>query len=160
MAPEGTPLIADSTNNCGCYYLALPDERRVRNVRSRFWVPDPLVPAWLPEAFPSEPLHWRIASGWHQVQHVDARALPDTGRVYELLPYDQLELLPASGGRESVFGRNGIMKDSTRIEPYFFFSMGIPGIGKMRQRGNHPITLVGRAHFTDPQLFNDMFEFR
>jgi hypothetical protein len=29
----------------------------------------------------------------------------------------------------------------------------------MRQRGHHAIKLVGRAHFDDPQLFDESFEF-
>jgi hypothetical protein len=38
--------------------------------------------------------------------------------------------------------------------------MGIPSVGSMRQRGHHAIKLVGQAHFDDPQLFDETFEYR
>jgi hypothetical protein len=44
-----------------------------------------------------------------------------------------------------------------RIEPLIFFSMGIPSIGSMRQRGHHAIELTGRDHFDDPLLFEKNF---
>jgi hypothetical protein len=58
-----------------------------------------------------------------------------------------------------VFSPTGIMKDSWRIEPYIFFSMGIHNIGYMRQRGHHAIKMIGRGHFTDPDLFDKSFMF-
>ena len=42
----------------------------------------------------------------------------------------------------------------------FPFSMGIPSVGSMRQRGNHPIALRGRVHFDDPYLFEQNFVFK
>jgi hypothetical protein len=38
--------------------------------------------------------------------------------------------------------------------------MGIPKVGYMRQRGHHAIKLAGRAHFTDPDLFDNNFIFK
>ena len=79
---------------------------------------------------------------------------------YALIPYEVLESLPREDGQSaSVFTPAGIMKDSRRIEPYIFFSMGIADIGYMRQRGHHAIKMVGRGHFTDPHLFDDSFKF-
>ena len=89
-----------------------------------------------------------------------ARELPADAIAYELRPYDELEALPRTeGGTESVCTPDGIMKDASRIEPYIFFSMGIPKVGYMRQRGHHAIKLVGRAHFTDTSIFDSYFEF-
>ena len=34
--------------------------------------------------------------------------------------------------------------------------MGIVDIGSMRQRGHHAIKLVGREHFDDPDLFDEL----
>jgi hypothetical protein len=82
------------------------------------------------------------------------------GFFYSLRPYAVLESLPVSDGRNaSVFSAEGIMKDSKRIEPYLFFSMGIPKVGYMRQRGHHAIKMVGREHFTNPHLFDRNFIF-
>ena len=83
------------------------------------------------------------------------------GIPYALVPYETLESLPKGDGRsESVFSPAGIMKTSWRIEPMIFFSMGIPDIGYMRQRGHHAIKMVGRRHFTDPDLYDSSFLFK
>ena len=100
-----------------------------------------------------------VNSGWHQVEQVGAASPEDAGAIsYSLAPYAVLESLPSDAGtRESVFTPEGIMKDSRRIEPYIFFSMGIPKVGYMRQRGHHAIKMVGREHFSNPYLFDDNF---
>jgi len=86
--------------------------------------------------------------------------MPDKTIIYELLPYDVLKSLPQEDGlRESVFTPDGIMKNSSRIEPYILFSMGIPNVGYMRQRGHHAIKLVGREHFTNPYIYDKNFVF-
>ncbi|MCG8431505.1 MAG: hypothetical protein MJA29_10075 [Candidatus Omnitrophica bacterium] len=157
---DGMPLIADITNNCGCYYFALPRNERVAEVIKRPGKPDPLVPGWLPDTYPEQPLKLRINTGWHQVQHVDA-GMPDQSLTYRLTSYETLEILPSGEETtESAFTSSGIMKGSWRLEPFLFFSMGIPKVGYMRQRGNHAIKLTGRAHFTDPYLFERDFKFK
>jgi hypothetical protein len=56
-----------------------------------------------------------------------------------------------------MFDANGIAVGTERIEPLIFFSMGIPSIGSMRQRGHHAIELTGHDHFDDPLLFEKNF---
>jgi hypothetical protein len=56
-----------------------------------------------------------------------------------------------------MFDAKGIAVSTERIEPLIFFSMGIPSIGSMRQRGHHAIELTGRDHFDDPLLFEKNF---
>jgi hypothetical protein len=158
--PEGIPILVDIMNNCGCYYFYVPRKEKIAKINFSSDGLYPFVPAWLPDEFPGRRLSLRINSGWHQVQKVSARKLAADVITYELRPYDELEVLPQQGGRtESVFAPDGIMKDSSRIEPYIFFSMGIPKVGYMRQRGHHAIKLVGRAHFTDTDVFDSYFEF-
>lgn len=159
---RGRADLIDIINNCGCYYLIVPRRERIQRVTPTFSGLYPFVPAYLPDDFPDRPLTLRIISGWHQIERVSAETPPaGTSRKYRLRPYEQLESLPrADGSRASAFTGQGIMKDSERIEPYIFFSMGIPKIGYMRQRSHHAIELVGRAHFTDPDLYNRYFEFR
>lgn len=159
--PDGRPVMADIMNNCGCYYFYVPRKERVEKVLTSSDGLYPFVPTWLPDEFPRHRLSLRINSGWHQIQKVFAEEIPANTITYEMLPYDVLEAVPHAGnGTESVFSPKGIMKDSSRIEPYIFFSMGIPKIGYMRQRGHHAIKLVGRAHFTDPDLFDNNFIFK
>lgn len=157
----GRPVMLDIMNNCGCYYFSVPRKERVKQVIQSSNKLYPFVPTWLPDDFPQKRLNLRINSGWHQIQHVYTGDVPSNTLTYQLVPYDVLESLPqADGMTESVFSPKGIMKDSSRIEPYIFFSMGIPKVGYMRQRGHHAIKLIGRAHFTDTDLFDNSFVFK
>ena len=158
---SGQPVMVDVMNTCGCYYFFVPRREAVKDVIPNPRGIDPLVPTWLPDTYPRQPLNFRINSGWHQVQQVFAEDVPTGSVTYQLKPYDVLESLPhGDHGFESVFNPKGIMKDSKRIEPVVFFPMGVPDIGYMRQRGHHPIKLIGRAHFTDPYLFEENFIFK
>jgi hypothetical protein len=155
---RGTPFTMDIVNDCGCYHLFAPQKERVAQIVSKPLKFDPFVPQWLPNVFPDQRLGVRLNSGWHQVQRViAAKDFPDP-IPYELVPYDILEALPREGGQtESIFNAKGIAKCSKRIERFILFSMGIPKIGSMRQRGHHAIELIGRAQFDDPDLFDESF---
>jgi hypothetical protein len=158
---RGVPVMVDVMNNCGCYYFFVPRRKIVSEVIPEPRGIDPLVPTWLPDDYPQQPLNVRINTGWHQAQRVFAKNLPANATVYHLEPYNRLESLPHNDHRfESIFDPDGIMKDSSRIEPIIFFPMGVPKIGYMRQRGHHAIKLVGRAHFTDPYLYDKSFKFK
>ncbi len=157
---DGIPIFLDVVNNCGCYHFFAPKTQRVIPRPAKATV-GPLVATELPENFPNDSLQLRIGAGWHQVQHLDAAALPPKSQTYNLVPYEELEELPHSDGRrESVFNSKGIMKGSNRIEPLFFFSMGIAKVGSMRQRGHHPLKLVGKDYFTNPFLFDQNFIYK
>lgn len=159
---DGRPFMMDAMNNCGCYHFFVPERSTVIQIKPRRLKLDPFVPQWLPSLGESGRLGFRINSGWHQVERVfSVDEQSGDGIEYKLVPYEQLESLDGANGlHESLFSERGIARGSGRIEPLIFFSMGIPSIGSMRQRGNHPIDLVGRAHFDDPELFNKNFEFR
>jgi hypothetical protein len=157
----GEPLMADIMNSCGCYYFFVPQKDIIAKVVTRPGEIAPLVPAWLPAEFPGKQMNLRVSSGWHQVQKIFVDDGSAPGIAYSLIPYEALESLPNEAGqRESVFSPAGIMKNSWRIEPYIFFSMGIHSIGYMRQRGHHAIKMIGRGHFTDPDLYDSSFLFK
>jgi len=157
---SGNPVMADAMNSCGCYYFFIPRKEYVKEIIKKPHDFAPLVPTWLPDEFPKEPMNFWINSGWHQIQNIRAGGIPAEPVHYELLPYHLLESLPQENGlKESVFTPEGIMKNSYRIEPYIFFSMGIPKIGYMRQRGHHAIKMVGREHFTNPEIYDRNFVF-
>jgi len=95
------------------------------------------------------------------VERLLATVPPLDAVPYELAPYEALEVLAHENGKsESIFNARGIAKGSDKIEPFILFSMGIPSVGSMRQRGNHPIALTGRVHFDDPNLFEENFVFK
>jgi hypothetical protein len=157
----GKPFMVDVVNDCGCYHLFAPNRDRVARTITKPFMFDPFVPQWLPDVAEGERLGVRLNSGWHQVQRlITAKDFPNP-IPYELVPYDILEILPHEEGRtESIFDSGGIAKCAERIERFILFSMGIPMIGSMRQRGHHAIELIGRAHFDDPDLFDRSFVFK
>jgi hypothetical protein len=154
--------MVDVTNNCGCYHFFVPNEDRFDQVISKSLRLDAFVPQTLPELGRGKRLGIRVNSGYHQVERLLIADTPSDSIPYELVPYQVLEALPREGDRtESMFDEKGIAKGSKRWkEEVLFFSMGIPSVGSMRQRGNHPLVLVGRAHFDDPWLFEKNFVFK
>jgi hypothetical protein len=163
LAPDGAPFMLDVMNNCGCYHFFVPDRAAVRGGRRNAGELPPFVPRFLPEGFPRERLLLRVNSGWHQVDHVGTLPLPPGAAAadYRLFNYERLESLPAGeAGRMSLFGPDGVARGSERIEPLLLFSMGVPKVGSMRQRGHHAVRFIGRAHFDDPDLIDCSFDFR
>jgi hypothetical protein len=158
---QGRVFMVDVENNCGCYHLFVPDKERVDRILSKPLMFDAMVSQWLPRVSSGEHLGIRINSGWHQVQHlISVREAPDPV-PYELMPYEVLEMLPHEDGRtESIFDARGVAKGSERVERFILFSMGIPSVGSMRQRGHHAIELIGRVHFDDPHLSDQSFVFK
>jgi hypothetical protein len=70
-------------------------------------------------------------------------------------------MLPQNGDlHKSMFNPRGIGKYSERVESDIFIPMGVPQVGRMRQRGHHAVKFVGRAHFDDPYLFDKHFDFK
>lgn len=161
LDPEGKPFMVDVMNNCGCYHFFSPRKEAVLEVKSRPYGLEPFVPEWMPEVEPGERFGIRVNSGWHQVERLLPVYAFKNGIKYDLVPYRSLESLPTgSGNHRSIFDSRGIAIGTGRIEPLVFFSMGIPSIGSMRQRGHHAIELTGHDHFDDPMLFEKNFIFR
>jgi hypothetical protein len=161
IANSGKPFMVDIMNNCGCYHLFVPRKEKVHQIRPSPLAIDAFVPAWLAEDFPQKRLTIRVISGWHQVANIDARRIPVDFIPYRLAPYQRLEMLPKNDSHyESMFTAKGIRKYTERIESDIFIPMGVPQVGRMRQRGHHAIKFVGRAHFDDPHLFDKHFEFK
>ena len=158
---HGDVVMVDIMNSCGCYHFYAPRKGLVKVKKPSSHSLYPFVVTWLPDNYPEDQLVLRVNSGWHQIENLYAEKIPTGSASYRLASYDVLESLPHSNGRmESVFDSKGIMKNSWRIEPYFLFSMGIPRIGYMRQRSHHAIHIVGRTHFTDPDILDRYFDFR
>jgi hypothetical protein len=161
LDPDGVPFLVDIMHSCGCYHFFLPDWRRTARIVFRPPSLSPLVPAWMPPDFPARPLRLRVSSGWHQVLHVATGGTARETTAYALEPYARLEALPREDGPpRSVFDHRGRMPGTERFEDLLFFSMGIPAVGQMRQRGHHATQFVGREIFDDPGLLDRHFEFR
>jgi hypothetical protein len=157
---QGRPFMWDVMMDCGCYHLFAPEKERVERIISKPFQFDPFVPQWLPVIPPEKRIGIRIMSGWHQVQRLIAVEEAFDSIPYELVPYNILEALPEWDRTKSIFDAKGIVRGSERVERFILFSMGIPSIGSMRQRGHHAIELIGRALFDDPNLFDQSFIFK
>jgi hypothetical protein len=55
------------------------------------------------------------------------------------------------------FAPDGIVHASDRPERYWFWPLGIPSAGAMRQWGHHATAFVGRRHFDEPFLVERYF---
>jgi hypothetical protein len=74
------------------------------------------------------------------------------------VPYDRLRSLPLpDGGRRSMFGPDGIVPGSERLERFILWPTGVPSPGAMRQSGRHAVAFVGERHFDDPFALDRMF---
>jgi hypothetical protein len=157
LAADGRPLLVQSMNNCGCYHQFFPGAE-LPPPRPVPFAPDPLVPQALPEPAPGQRLAVYVNAGWHQVIRLAAVDPPTAPPSYALADYRDLEQLPGPDGTiASLFDGDGLLPGSERVERWLFFSMGIPSVGSMRQRGHLPITLLGREHYDDPQLLERNF---
>jgi hypothetical protein len=158
---QGKVFMVDVENNCGCYHFFAPEKDRIDQVLPRALRFDPFVAQWLPAIPSGEHLGIRINSGWHQVQRLIPIGHVADSIPYAIMPYDVLETLPHEEGRtESIFNSKGIVKGSKRVERFILFSMGIPSIGSMRQRGHHATELIGKETFDNPYLFDQNFVFK
>lgn len=159
LAPDGEPLLYDSMHACGCYHFFFPTPR----VRAR---PAPrtldewlFVPHELRRPAERERVVLRVASRTHYLQAVRFAAAAGTAaRAYALREADVLRSLAAPGGRRSLFGADGLVAGSERLERFVFWPMGIRSAGAMRQWGRHATAFVGRRHFDDPLLLDVRFE--
>jgi len=155
---DGRPLISDVIHNCGCYQTYFPTPRLLlRSALSRAYLEAPLVFPVMSEDGPPEIL---LASGTHLIRRVSWGAMRRPGRQLETATYDELLSLPRNGGRQSMFGHYGIVSGSERGERFLLWPMGVRSAGAMRQWGRHAIAFVGRRHFDDPSLVEDLFAYR
>ncbi len=153
----GSALLYDSIHPCGCYHLFFPSSDLHLRPQALDLPEPPLVPQPAPHLKPGERIVIRIASGTHYIQRVYANV--KQGTVYEWRDYQELYTLPVTDDKtRSLFNGNGLVPGSERNERWLLWPMGIPSPGSMRERGRHATAFVGRRHFDDPYLLEQLFE--
>lgn len=161
LTPTGEPWVFDSIHGCGCYHQFFPTARAALKTRPDTLDETAFVPQSLPAVEPGERLTLRLASGTHYLQRIAAaHAAGNDGIDYRFANDDSLRSLPAGGARKSLFRPDGIVPGTERGERYWFWPMGVPEPGAMRQWGRHATAFVGRRHFDDPDLFEKYFEMK
>lgn len=162
LSTDGDPLVVDSIHPCGCYHQFFP----TANVQA---LPAPVAagewafaPTTLPAHTVGAHIAVRIATRSHYLNHVALDQAAST-HGYTLVPEDELRSLPtlsASQGRRSIYGPDGFVAGTARLERWLFWPMGIPNAGAMRQWGHHATAFVGRRHFDDADLIEKRFQIK
>jgi len=165
LGPDGRPMIFDSIHACGCYHLFFPvppltakPGPPARDIQERAE-----VPARGPKLAPGDRVAIWLAGVSHYIQTLSTttKAEPEATQVhsYDMVPADGLRRLDwPSGGSRSMYGPDGIVDGTERLERFLLWPMGIASPGAMRQWGTHATAFVGRRHFDDPWLFEDAFQ--
>lgn len=158
LQPNGNVLAYDSIHPCGCYHKVYPasSELQPRN-------PDQAgQPVFYPDRAPnarSERIQLTLEPDTHYVVNVDSVTEDDLPtRRYRLRDADHLRHLPDGTGYGSLYDRNGFVPGTRRTERWFFWPLGVPSAGAMRQPGLHAIAFIGKRHFDDPAVLEDVLE--
>lgn len=167
LKPDGDVLFYDSIHSCGCYHKLFPVDPSL--TLAEISGDRPVVasrPA--PDA-----RHRQVALLVEPDTHylLDARAAPpNTGAElpiasgpprasYDMLHADQLRRLPdPQRGFSSLYDNRGLVPESRRPERWLLWPLGVPSAGAMRQPGQHATAFIGRRHFDDPRLAEELFE--
>lgn len=155
---SGQALLYDSIHACGCYHQLFPGPALRLRPETAQWAEPPLAPQPAPALGYGERLILRLSSGSHSLQRVYAgrpgAATPLDGRDYTALYAIPVE----NGAPRSLFGPDGLVAGSERAERWWLWPMGVPSAGAMRERGRHAIAFVGRRHFDDADLLDQLFQ--
>ena len=160
LAEDGRPLVYDSIHACGCYHFIFPTRSLRENVGRN---PNgdvkerPAILNIAPEPRKGERVLLRLATASHYLVGVGTasnKLAGDAVSHYRFANAQGLRSLPlAKGGRKSLYGPDGIVAGSERLERYVLWPMGVQSPGAMRQWGTQATAFVDRRHFDDPDLF-------
>ena len=159
LGRDGHPVFYDSMHNCGCYHLFFPaDSISQRKSKSGF-EEDVIIPEFSSGLLKSGSIVIRVASGTHYLQRIDNVSVTKSDTKYMFSNYDDLRSITLpSGHTRSMFGPDGLVAGTERMERWLLWPMGILAPGSMRQWGHHATAFIGRRHFDDPDLFDRYFE--
>jgi hypothetical protein len=158
LKPDGSVLLYDTIHPCGCYHYFFPGSELVLQQQALTLPEPPLVPQSAPSLQPDERTVIRVASTTHYIQRVYAGHAA-TGTFYSWRDYGELYATAVNGDvKLRLFAGDGLVQGSERSERWLLWPMGIPSAGAMRERGRHATAFVGRRHFDDADLLNQLFE--
>jgi hypothetical protein len=153
---EGRVLAYDSIHPCGCYYTLFPGEgwesaRLAGNQEPIF------APRHAPIPGRDERVLLLLETGTRYFLDVTISAWPVPASQLSPVPSATLRSLPLpDGSRASVFEPDGLIPVSQRPERFFLWPLGVPSAGSMRQPGTQAIAFIGRRHFDDAYLLQDL----
>ena len=160
LSPEGTPIAFDSIHGCGCYYLLFPSQG--------YWAiapKDGAEPVLSPKAIATIPsghhLLLRLQSRTHYLQQTSLsdNTFKVATRTYIFHELEQLRALQMpNGSKRSLYSEDGIIEASERAERFLLWPYGVASPGAMRQWGTHAIAFIGKRHFDDPFLLENLVD--
>ena len=160
LGDDGKPIAYDSIHACGCYHLVFPVRapKQLAPIQKRERLQErPAILPIAPVVGAGKRIELRVASRTHYLQSIGIRnATGDqrSRRHYSLMSDDELRSLPlASGERRSLFGPDGLVSGTDRLERFLLWPTGVLSPGAMRQWGHHAIAFADKRHFDDPDLF-------
>ena len=160
LSPGGAPIAFDSVHACGCYYLLFPSQG-YQAIPPKDGAEPVLSPKAIATISPGHRLLLRIQTRTHYLQQTSI--LNDTIEAatpgYKFNELEQLRSLQIpNGSRRSLYGEDGIIDASERAERFLLWPYGVASPGAMRQWGTHAIAFIGRRHFDDPFLLENLVD--
>jgi hypothetical protein len=162
LANDGTPLLFDSIHSCGCYHQFFPTPALALK-QNEDWLREPvLVPKKLPNINADKQVVVRLAHTSHYIEAVTIENKnAATALNTDIVPqqrYDTLRSITIDGNHNrSMFDASGLVPGTQRPERFILWPMGVPSPGAMRQWGTHATAFVGRRHFDEPCLIEELF---
>jgi len=160
LNPDGNPLIFDSIHSCGCYHFFFPTQYASVSESLSLYQEPAFAPQKQFNFNMGKQVIIRIASNNHYIQKIYSTSNAGTAkRHYATDNADRLRSLAyANEYSRSLYNPAGIINGTERSERFFFWPMGISNAGAMRQWGHHATAFVGRRHFDDADLFENILE--
>ncbi|MDP2700010.1 hypothetical protein [Thalassospira sp.] len=164
---NGEPLLFDSIHSCGCYHLFFPTQhlQRIAAPEDTTISETAEMPAGiLSLGHGQRPVIW-IDTISHYLLAVTVADDGETsgagilGASMSLRPERDLTrlMLPDGRGVRSLYGSDGFIAGTDRLEWMILWPMGIERPGAMRQWGHHPTAFVGKRHFDEVGLVGRYF---
>ena len=157
LKPDGSVLIYDSAHACGCYHYFFPSAALKLRSEAQQLPEPPLLPQLAPKLKSGQSIVIRVASGSHYIQRLYSDK--PSGRPLLWREYKELYMTPVvGGGHRSLYRPDGLVEGSERLERWLLWPMGVPSAGAMRERGRHATAFIGRRHFDDATLLDNLFK--
>lgn len=157
LKPNGNVLTYDSIHPCGCYHKVYPVDPDIRPRHPE----QPGQPVYFPDPVPNartQRVQLTLEPDTHYVVDVSAFDAQVPERQYRLRAADTLRRLPDGRGYGSLYDRRGMVPGTRRGERWYLWPLGVPSAGAMRQPGHHAIAFIGKRHFDDPDVLEQILE--
>jgi hypothetical protein len=156
---HGQALLYDSIHPCGCWHSFFLPADSPLHARDQWQQPTELEQRTVRRIGNNgtqAPTLW-LSAGEHSLLWVDGRRSHYPAMLYLQSPLNDLRQLPHPQGRQSLYGDDGLVAGSERLERWLLWPSGVVAPGSMRQWGQHATAFVGRAQFDDPGLLERYF---